>query len=289
MAETTTTTAAAFLGEEWTKFTIDAVQFKMVLQETVRKLPAREVQGVRTIHVPHYSNLTANAKTQGTDVTYEAITQTNQDITINTWRYVAIEVNDLVQVQSAYDILQGYSNRMGYALSRGFETDLAGLPDNLSVSHGTFGVEFTEDDFNYVVQLLDDAGADDDDRFWWASPAFVANMRKIDKFVSRDFTDANARAIDTAEVGRLLGGRVIKSALLESPSAGQHDNAYFQRNQFIMIEQMPTKVERDRIIDSLTDAVVAHAIHTVAEAEIPAEAAGSESLGDSLGVWIKSV
>jgi hypothetical protein len=290
VAETTTTTAAAFLGEEWTSFTIDAVQFAMVLQDTVRKLDPQTVQGNRTLHIPHYSNMTANTKTQGTPVTYEAITQTNQDITINTWRYVAMEVNSLVEVQSRYDLIEGYSDKMGYALARGFETDLAGLPDNLSVSHGVFGVEYTEDDFNYVVQLLDDAGADMDDRFWWASPAFAANIRKIDKFVSRDFVSGeNARAIENATIGKLLGGQVIQSALLEAPAAGQHDNAFFQRNQFIMVMQMPPKTERDRLISNLTDAVVSHAIHTVAEAVIPAETAGSESLGDSLGVWIKSV
>lgn len=290
MAETTTTTAAAFLGEEWTDFTIDAVQFAMVLQDTVRKLGPQEVVGNRILHIPHVSNLTANTKTQGTDVTYEAITQTNQDITINTWRYVAMEVNSLVEVQSRYDLIEEYADKMGYALARGFETDLAGLPDNLSVSHGVFGVEYTEDDFNYVVQLLDDAGAKQERRFWWASPGFVANIRKIDKFVSRDFVSGeNARAIEKATVGMLLGGEVIQSALLEAPAAGQHDNAFFQADQFILVTQMPPKTEKDRIIDSLTDAVVAHAIHTVAEAEIPAEAAGSESLGDSLGVWVKSV
>jgi hypothetical protein len=278
------------LGEEWTRFTIDAAEFEMVLQDTVRQIGPQETRGNRILHIPHVSNLTANTKTQGTDVTYEAITQTNQDITINTWRYVAMEVNSLVEVQSRYDLIEEYSGKMGYALARGFETDLAGLPDNLSVSHGTFGVEFTEDDFNTVVTLLDNAGAPTSNRVWWASPAFVANMRKIDKFTSSDFNSGvNRRAVETATMGQLLGGRVVQSALLEAPAAGQHDNAYFHRDQFIMVKQMAPKVEKDRIIDSLTDAVVAHAIHTVAEAEIPAEAAGSESLGDSFGVWIKSV
>lgn len=290
MAETTTTTAAAFLGEEWTRFTIDAAQFAMVLQDTVRHIPSQEVQGNRTIHAPHVSNLTANTKTQGTDVTYEAITQTNQDITINTWRYVAMEVNSLVEVQSRYDLIEEYSDKMGYALARGFETDLAALAQNISATQGTYGVEFTEDDFNAAVISLDNAGAPMDGRYWWASPAFVANIRKIDKFVSRDFVGGeNARAIENATVGRLLGGEVVQSALLRAPAGGQHDNLYFQKGQLLMVMQMPPKTERDRIIDSLTDAVVAHAIHTVAESEIPAEAAGSESLGDSFGVLLKSV
>jgi hypothetical protein len=290
MAEVTTTTAAAFLGEEWTDFTIDAAEFAMVLQATVRHVPSQTVQGNRTIHVPHVSNLTANTKTQGTDVTYEAITQTNQDITINTWRYVAMEVNSLVDVQSRYDLIEEYSDKMGYALARGFETDLAALAQNISAIVGVYGVEFTEDDFNAAVILLDNAGAPTDGRYWWASPAFVANIRKIDKFVSSDFVGGeNARAIENATVGRLLGAEVVQSALLRAPAGGQHDNLYLHKNQLLMVMQMAPKTEKDRIIDSLTDAVVAHAIHTVAEAEIPAEAAGSESLGDSFGVLLKSV
>lgn len=290
MAEITTTTASAFLGEDWTRETIDAAEHEMVLAATVRTIGSQETRGNRTLHIPHVSNLTANTKTQGTDVTYEAITQTNQDITINTWRYVAMEVNSMVEVQSRYDLLQEYAGKLGYALQRGVETDLAGLPDNLSTSHGTFGVEFTEDDFNYVVTLLDDAAVPMEGRVWWASPAFVANMRKIDKFTSKDFVSGtNAKAVENATMGQLFGGRVVQSALLESPAAGQHDNAYFHRNQFLLVKQMDARTERDRNIDSLTDCVVSHMIHTVAEAEIPAEAAGSESLGDSFGVWIKSV
>lgn len=287
--EVTTTTAAAFLPEMWTNFTIDAIQFARVLQETVRRLGPQEVSNTRTLHVPHVSNLTATTKTEGTDVNFETITQTNQDITINTWRYVAFEVNSLVEVQSKYNLVQKYTEKIGYALSRGFETDLAALPDNLSTSVGTFGIELTEDDFNTAVTNLDNNGAPED-RFWWASPGLVAAIRKIDKFVSKDFvSNENTRAVETAEVGMLLGGRVIKSALLESPAAGQHDCAFFARPQFILIEQMPAKVETDRIIESLTDAVVGHAIHTVAEAEIPAEAAGSESLDDEWGNWLKTV
>lgn len=287
--EVTSTTAVAFLPDTWTNFTIDAIQHAEVLQGTVRTMGPQEVSSTRILHIPHVSNLTGTTKTEGTDVDFETITQSNQDITISTWRYAAFEVNSLVEVQSKYDLVEKYTQKCGYALSRGFETDLAALPDNLSTSVGTFGVEFTEDDFNTAVTNLDNNSAPED-RFWWASPGFVANIRKIDKFVSSDFVSGtNASAMTTADVGMLLGGKVIKSALLESPAAGQHDNAFFARPQFMLIKQIPTKVETARIIESLTDAVVAHALHTVAEAEIPAEAAGSESLDDEWGNWLKSV
>ncbi len=290
MAETTTTTAAAFLGEEWTQYTFDAVEFKRVLMATVRQVPSREVQGNRTIHVPHYSNLTANTKAQGTPVTYEAITQTNQDITISVWRYAAIKVNSMVDVQSRYDLMSGYSNKMGYAIARGFETDLAALAQNISTTLGNYGVEFTEDDFNSAIVSLDNAGAEDNDRFWWASPAFAANIRKIDKFVNRDYVSgSNASAVETANLGSLFNAMVVQSPLLRAPAGGQHDNLLFQRNQLVMVLQMPTRTEHMRWIDDLSDCVVSHAIHVTAEAEIPAEAAGSESLGDSLGVLLKSV
>ena len=67
------TEAIAFLQEEWTDFTINAIQHAQNLQTTVRVIPAQEVQGVRILHIPHVSNLTANTKTEGTDVTFEAI------------------------------------------------------------------------------------------------------------------------------------------------------------------------------------------------------------------------
>lgn len=283
------TEAIAFLQEEWVDFTINAIQHAQNLQTTVRTIPAQAVQGVRILHIPHVSNLTANTKTEGTDVTFEAITQTNQDITINTWRYVAFEINSVAEVQSKYDLIQAYTQTAGYALSRGFETDLAGIVDALSTSVGTAGLELTEDDLNTTVTNLDNNSAPEE-RFWWFSPAAVAAARKIDKFVSSDFVSGtNATATQTGRVGTLLGGTVVKSALLESDASGQHDCCHFARPQFILVEQIPTRVETDRIIESLTDAVVAHALHIVAEAEIPAEAAGSESLDDEWGNYLATV
>lgn len=289
MAEVTTTTAAAFLKEVWTKETIDAIQHAQVLRPTVRPWPEADLRSSRTIHIPHTSNLSASTKTEGTDVTFEAITQTNQDITVSTWRYAAFEVNSLVQTQSQYDLIQKYSQKVGYALARGIETDLSALPDNLSTSVGTFGVELTEDDWNTIVTNLDNNSAPDE-RFAWLSPAAVAAVRKIDKFVSSDFVGGpNATASQTANVGGILGLQLVKSNLLESPSAGQHDCCAFARPQFILAMQKEPALETDRIIESLTDAVVGHGIHAVAEAEIPAEAAGSESLDDEWGNWLKTV
>lgn len=68
----------------------------------------------QTIDIPNISNaFTARAKTANTDVTDDTVTETQTQITINKWYYNSFIIEDIVSVQSQYDLRSEYSEKAG--------------------------------------------------------------------------------------------------------------------------------------------------------------------------------
>lgn len=284
-AEMTSTTEAAFLPEIWSQKTADAAQFKAVVTETVDKSLEDEVSMGRVIHRPHRSNLTTQAKTEGVSntVVFEAITQTNQDFTISTQEYAAWLENEVVKAQEDPKYLKAVTTRAGYALERGVEVTLTGRFDGFSQTVGVDNVEWTLDQLLRAWQYLEDAGAPDDDRFAVVSPAGAAGIKKLPELTSRDFGYEDG--LKAAAIGDFMGIPVLRSQLLEAGAAGK-ESAFYHRSALVLIRQVQPTTKRQYLIRNLAEGVVIFDLYTTAENEQPAETPGSESLGDTFGVFL---
>lgn len=289
-SEITPTIAVVFIPEHWAKEAQLASRKGQVLAGTVDTGYESEMTSGRILHIAHVLNLSITAKTDNTVVVPDANTPTNQDITVSRYVYTAFNIQSVTDVQNEYDIANLYGGQIGYALLGDIESQLAGLPDGLGTNiRGTFGVELTMDDWETIWQDLQTNLADMNDRFAWLSSAAISAWRKLGVTISSDFTKSNENALDSATVGRFLGFDMIESQYLEAPAAGQHDCAAFQREQFILIRQKQTTIEKERIVGDLSTLTVGWELFVTAEREIVAEAAGAESLNDGKGVWIKTV
>jgi hypothetical protein len=282
--EMTSTTEAAFLPDIWSRKTADAAQFKAVVTETVDKSLENEVSMGRVVHRPHRSNLTTQSKSEGVSntVIFEAITQTNQDFTISTQEYAAWLENEVVKAQEDPVYMNGVSSRAGYALERGVEVTLTGRYDGLSQTVGVDNVEWTLDNLLRGWQYLEDAGAPEDDRFFVVSPAGAAGMKKLPELTSTDF--GFKQGLRDAQIGDFMGIPVIRSQLLESGTAGK-ESAMYHRSALVLIRQVMPTTKRQYLIRNLADGIVIFDLYTTAENEQPAETPGSESLGDTFGVF----
>ena len=287
-AELTSTTEAAFLPEIWSRKTADAAQFKAVVSETVDKSLEDEVSMGRIVHRPHRSNLTTQSKTEGVGntVVFEAITQTNQDFTISTMEYAAWLENEVVRAQEDPVYMGTLTERAGYALERGIEVTLTARFSGFSQTVGTDNVEWTLDQLLRAWQYLEDAGAPEDDRFLVISPAAAAGMKKITELTSRDFGYEDG--LKSASQGDFMGVSVLRSQLLAAGSAGKK-SAMYHRSALVLIRQMMPTTRKQYLIRNLAEGIVIFDLYTTAENEQPAETPGSESLGDSFGVYLLGV
>ena len=287
--ETTPTIGAAFISEHWAKEAQLADRKEQVLAATVDTQYESEMRSGRTLHIAHVLNQAATAKSDNTVVVPDANTPTNQDITVSRYFYSATNWQFQTTVQADIVDISKQAGQIGYALSGQVETDLAGLPDGLSRSRGTFGQELTMDDWEAVWQDMQTGLAKKNDRYAWLSSAAISAIRKLGTPISSDYSKSNTGALDDATIGMFLGFKIIESQYLESPATGQHDCGVHQRDQYILIRQQAPTIERDRVLGDLSTLVVGWELFVTAEREIIAEAAGAESLTDYHGVWLKTV
>lgn len=290
-SETTPAIGAVFISEHWMKEAQLATQKEQVLAGTVDTRYEAEMKTGRIAHIAHVLNQAATAKADNTLVVPDAQTPTNQDITISRYYYTATNWQSQTQVQADIVNIEDIAGQFGYALQGQVETDLAALPDDASANvKGTFGVEFTMDDWENVWQTSRTSlWPMKDDKFVWASSAMISAVRKLGTPISSDFTKTNLAALDGATLGMFLGFKFVESQYLESPASGQHDNGAHCRSGLLLIRQKTPTIERQRILGDISDLIVGWELFVTAEREWIAEAAGAESLSDAGHMWLKSV
>lgn len=289
------TEADVFIPEIWAAGVLKAVEFAAIVQRRITREYEGDIKnGGDTVHVPRLSNLTTRTKSASTDISYDQITETKQDITIATHEYAAFKLEGIVEVQANQDLRKRYESKIGYALARGRESTLTALFQSLSQVVGAYGVELASTDYLDGWKYLADAGLLEDDPepggefSIFLSPGAYATALQTDVFTDRNF-NPDGNAVNRAKVGRIYGFPVFVSNLLRSPSSGQHDCAMIHRSCFALAVQEEVPVRAQWVIEALADAVVGWNIYGVAELNYPPEDQGGGSAVDNRGVLLKTV
>lgn len=188
MANVTTTTGAVFIPEIWSIETLRAAESALVMAPLVKRYDSQVKQRGDTLHIPNISNLTANTKTQGSEVTTQAVTETETTISINNWKETSFEIEDIVKIQSQYDLRSEYTSKAGYAIAQKVDTDLLALYSSLtSTDVGTYGVDIGDATIVAAIQSLDEVDAPLEDRYFVIKPSQKAAIMKLDKFVQATY------------------------------------------------------------------------------------------------------
>jgi len=188
MADITTTTAAVFIPELWSAETLRAQEAALVVAPLVKRYDSLVKGRGDTVHIPRVSNLTAQDKVANTDVTLQAITETEASISIDKWKETSFLVEDIVKVQSNYDLMAEYTSKAGYAIAQQIDTDLLALYTTFTnTAVGTYGTDMGDNEIVGAIQALDEANAPIEDRAMIIKPSQKAAIMKLDKFVRADY------------------------------------------------------------------------------------------------------
>lgn len=264
------TTADVFIPEIWSQEAIVARENRLVFAGLVNRRFESDVMRMGdVIHVQSVGNLAARSKAINTAISFETVTETNTDITIATYEYAAMAVEDVTAVQANRDLFAIYAGKMGYALDLAVDDVLAGLVDNFSQIVGTLAVELSYDDLLRARQYLDDADAPDNERALVVSPAQESGMMKLDHFIGRDYKESQGVTTgmngNRAWFGMWLGMPVYKSVNVEGTNSAGHDNGMFHREALALVMQMKPKFESARDIDFLVDKVAGQQLYGTRE------------------------
>lgn len=224
-----------------------------------------------TVHVPKLSLYTASDKTSNTELPSSATTESEFTLTVNKHKGVRIPVEDIARAQSAYNLVELYSKRIGQALAKVLDTDILALYSGLSQTVGaTASSDGGISDTNILraLRFLDGAKAPQNDRSILVESYGVEDLRLIDKFVRYDALGAGNMPIRDGMIGKLYGVDVFVTENLQTTSVVGGSLArglVMHREAFAYATQVSPKIEQWRNAPQLADEVIGQELYGVAE------------------------
>lgn len=257
-------TEAAGIDEVFLMDVIRAREFETVIQKQVDRSWENGYSHGDTFHKRRIPNIETQSKVASAALNATVYTDSDQALVIDSHIAAAIKVEDIAGVLSRTDTKSEMQKKMGYALARKVDVDLAALAQNFTQIVGTLGVELTWDNLVRARQYLADAGVSMmDDVCWVISPAQEAGFLKMDTFINANYVGEGG-AVDAhtkATMGKLMGAPVLVSNLLRAPASGQHENVLMQKEGIALVFAQDPKTSTDRIALDLADVVVMDEIY----------------------------
>jgi len=177
----------------------------LVVGDTCNSEFRKELQKGYTVTIPVMSEISTTEVTPGTKASASNAAGTPATITVDKWRYSAVEISKMSQIENIVDYMAKGAKSVGYALAKYVDTTLGALFSTLNSSSvlGTDGTAFDEDLWLSIVQTLDEADVPLEDRACITDPSGRADMRKIDSFIKTDYV--REAVVPTGKIGIIDG------------------------------------------------------------------------------------
>jgi len=256
--------AGQFIPELWAKQIVYERERNLIMPNRISRYDQEFKDGGDKINIPQIANLTAGDVGADGAITPAGPTETPLSLEMDQWIYAAVSLTGLVKIQSSYDLLKEYSNKVGYALRVNMEAYIMALYSTLSQSVGTAGVPITDQVLINGILLLDEADAPMEDRTLVMRPASIATLRGIDKFVDANKTGGGKSVAITGKFSDFYGVAGFSSNNVVS-SAGVH-NLLFHKEGFMCAIQKDVSTYMDGPDRSaITNTVVGHMVYGAKE------------------------
>lgn len=231
------TNADVFIPELWADEIKRERDTSFVMKSAVSMYPMTGKKG-DVVHFPEISRLAVNNKVYNQPVTLQSRTESEYSVTVDIYKEASFMIEDIVNVQSKYNLRSEYTREAGYALARDCDNFLLGLRANIQGYNSQSNVIYNTDDgtsggdaaaLNRATilaakQLLDEADVPMNGRFIVVSPGQHVDLLTIEQFVSIDYV--NNKPTVTGQVGSLYGIPVyVSSNLAQNSSTGYVNGA----------------------------------------------------------------
>lgn len=282
----TTTTADKFIPEVWSMEVLRATEKALVMAPLVKRYDSLVSQRGDTVHIPNLSNLTASDKSANTQVTLQAVTETETTININKHKESSFMVEDVVKVQSNYDLMSEYTSKAGESIARAVDTDLLALYSGFTNTDvGTYGTDVTNPVILSAIEALDLADAPLEDRAFVFHPKQKTAIAKIDTFVRADYLGEyqSAKPAATGPESRSMWGEIwgipayyTNQVPSDAATPTQYHNILFHKEAIALAMQQKPRVQSEYILEYLGTLLVCDVIY------------GVKNLRGAFGVEIRS-
>lgn len=223
------------------------------------------------------ANITLSA---GGTLTSEVITfLTRVSLVIDTHAYKYADLEVEFDQLSNFPLMQRINERTAFVVRQKVDDDCAGLIDNFSQTVGTLAVGLTDANILRAVQYLNDANAQDADRFFLMSAAEQLNLLQIDRYVSKLYQEplkGPQAGKFRGYCGQLYGVDCYMSTNVEGTNAAGHDCGLWQKQALLMAMVDDQRNASDYEISTDSMRVAIHSLYGIIEGR------------DTSGIWVKA-
>ena len=242
------TAASVFRPNVWSKEVLTFVKSNLVLLPLIKHYDADVKNGGQTLEIPNVSAISANLKAQNTVVTLNYNTETKTTITLNKHYESSFIVEDLVKVQSSYEIRSDYTQAAAYAIAEKIDANIAAdmttAWKTASQTIGTYGTAISDAVILAVNRYLSENKAPRTDRALVVHPKGEAELLAIDKFVRYDAL-GTGEAIKNGKLGTIYGAEVFVSQNLVylDTATDEYNSLFFHKEAFAIALQMEPRTQ----------------------------------------------
>lgn len=240
------------------------------------------------INVPNFTRGSASAKTQGSQVTLIAPTDTNTTITISKWFEYSRLIEDIVAIQALDSLRQAYTDDGGYALAKQVDTDLVQLGRSANGGAGTaaYGGAFiggdgttaytsgtpnqtalTDPAIRRTIQRFDDADFPMMDRFFLVPPSARNTLMGISRFTEQAFVGegGGGNTIRNGKLGDIYGIPVYVSSNCDTATGAARIAVMGHKSWSALAIQEEVRSQTQYKQEYLADLFTADCLYGVAE------------------------
>jgi hypothetical protein len=245
------TAANVFRPNVWSKEVLMFVKSNLVLLPLVKHYDADVKSSGQTLEIPNVSAITANLKSQNTVVTLNYNTETKTTITINKHYESSFIVEDLVKVQSAFDLRSDYTQAAAYAIAEKVDasiaTDMTTEFKSDGYAYGAYGTAISDTLILAINRYLSENKAPRTDRSIVVHPKGEAEMLAIDKYVRYDSLgqSADQNPTKTGKIGQIYGAEVFMSQNLVylDTATDEYNSLFFHKEAWAIAMQLEPRTQ----------------------------------------------
>lgn len=251
-----------YVQEMWARGIEQPFDAKLQMAKLVQDRSGLVSGGGDVIRVPFTAGINARAKSASTDVTYDSPEGSPIAINIDKHYYAAMKIEDIAKIQSNYDLMSPFQERLAESLARQVDTDLHALYGSAGTSVSG-GAAVDDADILAVVAALDAANTPQSERRGIVGHYTKQDLLGVNKYVAYDQTGKTGKAVDGTEglVGSLYGMDIYHSGNVPTSTTGR--NLFFHKSAVTIAKQQKVKFEMEYSVDSIATKVVAHTVYGV--------------------------
>jgi len=217
----TATDLAVMIPEVWGSKVNDFYRAKLTMTKFFTDRSDEVAEGGDTLYTPNITEMTANSKSAGSQVTLNSPTETSQTLVINNHFEVSfvIEDKEATQVKRSYNAQERYMKNAAFTAAKKLEDAVATLFVSFSQSAGSTGVALGNTAVLEAIELLTSADVDFEEAAWFLHPKTVwSDVMSIDRFALHQNTVASDPVLNGA-VTKIYGRPVFASTRITKINA----------------------------------------------------------------------